>query len=165
MQEIDEQGQKEEEHRLPEVKDEPVPIEISDEDQVGDEAVGKAIEPGMEQAVIEKGEYEDGAERGPPIEAPQEVQEGKNHADDIASEKELFGYERGDDLEQACKGEVVEPGRHKSGVNRVVLMPETALSAVVLGQHHGVFEMGGAILGGEIGEKPDRDEAQAGTQG
>ena len=119
----------------------------------------------MEQAVIEKGEYEDGAERGPPIEAPQEVPERENHADDIASEKELFGYERGHDLKQTCKGEVAEPGGHKRGVNRVVLMPETTLSAVVLGQYHGVFEMCGAILGGEISEKPDRDEVQAGTQG
>lgn len=119
----------------------------------------------MERVVIEKGEYEDGAERGPPMEAPQEVPERENHADDIASEKELFGYERGHDLEQACKGKVVEPSRDKRGVNRVVLMPETPLGAVVLAQYHGVFEMYGAILGGEIGEKPDRDEVQAGTQG
>jgi hypothetical protein len=119
----------------------------------------------MEQAVIEKGEYQDGAERSLPIEAPQEVPERENHADDIASEKELFGYERGHDLEQACKGEVVEQGRHKRGVNHVVLMPETALSAVVLGQYHGIFQMCGTILGGEIGKKPDRDEVQAGAQG
>ena len=119
----------------------------------------------MERVVIEKGEYEDGAERGPPMEAPQEVPERENHADDITSEKELFGYERGHDLEQACKGKVVEPSRHKRGVNRVVLMPETTLGAVVLSEYHGVFEMYRAILGGEIGEKPDRDEVQAGTKG
>jgi len=70
MQKIEEQGHKEEEHRLPEAKDGPVPIEIADEDQVGNEAVRKTIEPIMDQAVIEKGEYQGGAERSPPIETP-----------------------------------------------------------------------------------------------